>query len=472
MMRVEMTRDRGRIVVATADMHPGVGGLEPIAEEALIVVPPYGSSLDSSPKMPHELQSKIDPKSWACFWAYKRQSKEVQAKIRGFYAEMDCPPANKLRQSVTLIAHQQMFDVEEFVLVAMIFMFNAVSVFPAAADGEGRGTDFGSGLFETACRMSHSCKPNCTWISSQDGTKKLVRLILPVSKGEELTIAYIDSILLPTSDRRETLKASKNFACYCHRCCGPHDETRRFSCESRHCKGVHFVCQTEEEVEPLLSECTECQKEPTAAYAEALLEKENDFKREIDRIEYIADHGIQIDVTQRIKKLRPPHPYHYLAHSCFKIQGELYTQLQMYRLAAKANEAMVACYDKILGSDYNDRYAAFDCERLGDSLQHFNLDKSEQAYQRAVRILQITDGVCQPYSKCAINKLLAVQRRMNARGTKAVDPEHCALCGAPSRLRCSRCGTVAYCQKQHQVAHWKTIHKKQCAPKAGAPTPS
>jgi len=121
-----------------------------------------------------------------------------------------------------------MFDVEEFVLITMIFIFNAVSVHPAAADGQGKGTDFGSGLFETACRMSHSCKPNCTWISSQDGTKKLVRLILLVSKGEELTIAYIDSILLPTYARREILHASKNFVCRCQRCSGSSDETRRF----------------------------------------------------------------------------------------------------------------------------------------------------------------------------------------------------------------------------------------------------
>jgi len=164
---------------------------------------------------------------------------------------------------------------------------------------------------------------------------------------------------------------------------------------------------------------TECQREPTTAYADGLLEKEKDLTREIDRIEYIADHGIQIDVTQRIKRLRSPHPFHYLAHACFKIQGELYTQLQMYRVAAKANEAMVACNDNILGPDYHDRNVAFDCERLGDSLQHVDLDKSEQAYQRSVRILQITDGVCQPYSKCAINKLLAVQRRMIAREKKS-----------------------------------------------------
>jgi len=98
MLRVETTKDCGRIVVATADMDPGVGGLELIAEEALIVAPPYGSSLDSSPEMPYELKSKIDPKSWVCFWTYKRQSEEVQAKIRDFYAEINCPAAQKIRR--------------------------------------------------------------------------------------------------------------------------------------------------------------------------------------------------------------------------------------------------------------------------------------------------------------------------------------------------------------------------------------
>ena len=351
--------------------------------------------------------------------------------------------------------------------MSMVFNFNSVRVFPAAADGHGNGTDFGSGLFEIACRMSHSCSPNCCWISSQDGTKKLVRLIASVSEGEELTISYVDSLLLPTHVRRAELLQTKYFVCSCERCAKQeYDETRRFKCSLKRCPGVHFVIQTENEAEPKLSDCSKCGNVAEDSFVQNLLQQERGLKEEIDQIEFIADHGIQVDVTDRIRKLRPPHRFHHLAVPCYKIQGELYTQYRDYRNAARANEAVVACYDAIFREGVYDRNIAFACERLGDSLQNFNLAAAEKAFQRTVRILQVTDGVSQPYSKCAIGKLLSVQRRMLGHSVTIHDAERCALCGGASKLRCSRCRSVFYCQKQHQVIHWSELHKKQCRPKA------
>ena len=46
-------------------------------------------------------------------------------------------------------------------------------------------------------------------------------------------------------------------------------------------------------------------------------------------------------------------------------------------------------------------------------------------------------------------------------------PRACEHCGAredePKQYKvCARCGAVAYCCKEHQAAHWKAVHKRDC----------
>jgi len=138
-------------------------------------------------------------------------------------------------------------------------------------------------------------------------------------------------------------------------------------------------------------------------------------------------------------------------------------QIGEFRAATRANASMIACNDGILGEDYPVNILAFACERLGDSLQNVDLGKAEKIYQRSVRVLQIAYGFSHPYSKEAMNKLLSVQRRLRNASDKS---DHCALCGAVSAKKCSRCGRVVYCSRDHQMIHWKEVHKKQCKPKA------
>ena len=466
MITVEKTEDRGRIVVAAQNLVPGVTGTEVLAEVALVVFPKFGSPKDCSPPLPTGFPSNFSPQLWSDYWYYKSQPETVKAKVRGFYAELDGKLANSIRVGVSSFRGYENIVVEEFVLVNMVINFNAVILNPAPADGStGKGTNFGGGLFEISCCMSHSCKPNCCWISSQDGSMKIVRIVTSVQKGEELTINYLDGkgLLLPTHARRKMLRQSKMFDCRCKRCNSNYDDTRRFHCTTNMCPGVHFVQQMEEEDTPMVLACTVCSNEVTVDVSKSLLKQESELKSEIYRIEYTIDHGLQIDVTDRIKKLRPFHPFHYLSEACFEIQGELYLQLGDFRSAARVNNFMVACLDEILGEDYHDRSLAFACERVGDSLKNVDLKNAERNYQRTVRVLQITDGFSQPYSKAAMDKLFSIQRRLS---NEENEKDQCALCGAVSRKSCSCCGRVVYCSRDHQVIHWKKVHKKQCKPKA------
>ncbi|KAK7072642.1 hypothetical protein SK128_012619 [Halocaridina rubra] len=43
------------------------------------------------------------------------------------------------------------------------------------------------------------------------------------------------------------------------------------------------------------------------------------------------------------------------------------------------------------------------------------------------------------------------------------DASRCGSCGAKATLKCTACGTVYYCSKEHQKKHWK-VHKKECLP--------
>jgi SET domain-containing protein len=67
----------------------------------------------------------------------------------------------------------------------MAFNFNGVEVevgdYSEDADAP---ASLGVGLYATACRLNHSCSPNCGWYASETGAR-IVRALMPVAEGEE-----------------------------------------------------------------------------------------------------------------------------------------------------------------------------------------------------------------------------------------------------------------------------------------------
>jgi hypothetical protein len=141
------------------------------------------------------------------------------------------------------------------------------------------------------------------------------------------------------------------------------------------CPGVRFVRQAKEEDAPVVVACTVCSDEATKDFAMSLMKQKRTLKSEIENID---NHGFRINVTDRIKKLRTVHPFHYLSELCYKIQGELYMQIGEFRAATRANASMIAYRDGKFGEDYPVKNVlAFACERLGDSLQNVDLRNAE-----------------------------------------------------------------------------------------------
>lgn len=38
----------------------------------------------------------------------------------------------------------------------------------------------------------------------------------------------------------------------------------------------------------------------------------------------------------------------------------------------------------------------------------------------------------------------------------------CEVCGFPAPYRCSKCKSIYYCSKSHQLFHWKVCHQNEC----------
>ena len=90
-----------------------------------------------------------------------------------------------------------------------------------------KAEDESSALYITISRINHSCSPNVQWSYLEDKrTRKEVRVIRDIRKGEELLADYItdrESFLL-ASQRKKILKIGWNFNCFCSLCSSDHVE--------------------------------------------------------------------------------------------------------------------------------------------------------------------------------------------------------------------------------------------------------
>jgi hypothetical protein len=205
-------------------------------------------------------------------------------------------------------------------------------------------------------------------------------------------------------------------------------------------------------------------------------QQEESLQKELDRLNRLlnpdAEEGYDLHMSSqdyhKIHSLCPPHKLHYLAGDPFFIvqanqlqkEGDTKGRIQKCR-------DRLECYQAILGNEYPNVLTAVACQLLADALFEDNqLDTAEKMYQEAVRIFRITDGNDRPLSQNAVEKVLEVQQKM-ANGSSATDDASlCALCGAPAGNKCSRCGQVGYCSREHQKAHWLPVHKGNCQKKS------
>mmetsp|Transcript_19589 Transcript_19589/g.48218 ORF Transcript_19589/g.48218 Transcript_19589/m.48218 type:complete len:523 (-) Transcript_19589:33-1601(-) len=504
-VEVKQTENHGKALVSTKSLEPGPLGLTVFRETALLSIPIRGSFLDESGPVPDYLVEGAQ--MWTDWWSFQQQPKGIRDRILKMYKETDCPHAEALRIYLNEIAkktqeqrecegitlddddsrrYDVLQNIEDFIELVMVIKFNGVELYPPADDGSGPGTDYGHGLFEVACKMTHSCRPNCTWMTEPDGASKQIRAISKIQEGEELTVDYMGQSLSPTHERREDLLDSKGFLCNCARCSNQlGDDTRRFPCifqNTTTCPGVHLVDQPLTSNTARLLPCSVCNALSTDDYTNKRLEQESQLRKTVEDIKLVADEdddGCQLlSMAKQIQQLNPPHSCHSLAEKCYQLKADLYTMEGEYKLAAEACSKQLGCRVGILGEGHLNQGTAFCCERLGDVLQHVNVEEAEEAYKRSVRdLLVMRGGAPDPYSKCALDKLLNVQSaRMRIesvhlpldRGLQGIaDSPYshstvlhpCAVCGNGCTVLGEQGDGAMYCCEEHQRMHLSMVGK-------------
>lgn len=452
--KVKEIPNRGQALVATDSFDPGVTGLTILEDPAVLVSPKRGDPEDGSGEIPQVLARFIQPQFWTDYWTYQNHLyPEQQQQVLNMYHD---PESTK--QYVTLLSRSipkkildsLSLDLEEFVTVCMIVRANCVDVNGQRA------------LYPLSCRMNHSCKPNCYWYS-KDG-KRVVRLVTPIEKNEEFTIDYIESRFTPRKERQDLLQKTKSFTCQCRRCIAPYDDTRRFPCHECD-SGVHFVANDNDNKTTFLA-CNKCNTEASESYQKRLLKQEHAIELELTELDKMVESELPLseDDRSRLEKVKPPHPLHHLGtHMVFIARANSFKHADNLEKYIQACKERVDCFQAIL--NYPNVLSAVTCQMLADAYEYAQqYEEAELCYQKTVRMLQIVDGYDRPYSQNAISKLIQIQKQRQQQGSKS-NLTSCALCGAVADKKCSRCGQVQYCSREHQKAHWSEVHKQHCQAK-------
>ena len=117
--------------------------------------------------------------AFAAYWAFRDAPESVRAQVLSLYSPTSGAREQAYRERLLSSGCRTGEDVEETLKVFSVFNFNAVSVGRQNEDGSAGDDELGMGLYLLACRMNHSCAPNCTWLSDNEG-RRVVRAITPL----------------------------------------------------------------------------------------------------------------------------------------------------------------------------------------------------------------------------------------------------------------------------------------------------
>ena len=399
-----------------------------------------------------------------------------------------------------------------------------------------------------------------------------------LSEGEEISVSYMDGdfLLKLAPERRAELKARREFLCQCPRCSALGDDTRRFPCCSHTggnatlaataaktlpcggkqlggCGGHHMAVIQQQPLrgdshqqklqaagdksearrndssgvgeggggsDLRLTDCCECGRRAPTAWVDKMLREEAETTKEVVRLNAIVagtPGSLPANWLSLVRRLRPPHPRHRLAHAIGLLQWAPENAIGEPRAAAKALESVIAVQETIFGLQRSCMLNAPHRNLLGmvmlgmpiggcppanppptASQDRGNARAACDALRRAAREQMVAfgpvaTGVRATWSTDVEKDLLDAQMRLLPEDAAAlVSLKACSFCGsvrvvadqgnsgrgasggvaavAVAMPKCGRCGRAAYCCREHQAIQWP-LHKKSCRLRAaGAPT--
>jgi hypothetical protein len=374
-----------------------------------------------------------------------------------------------------------------FVKIASIMRINSFEI------------DGGRCIFAVACRISHSCRPNC--VIELSDSRCICRCILPVTEGEELTIEYnLQHRFIPICERRRIHAQTKDFTCHCQRCDAEGDDTRQFPCFDTDCPGQHscrapldhrplaFADQKYLGVEyeaPHLLACKVCHRLPSWDYQFEQLLKEETLgtltrtlqeeyclldERDVAGTKQLLVHIAALSYPALHSAAIPLNDFVLEVHwDLFKLCGDSVGLAEAGVRALAPFEHMAlfpndtTCSHLLAAGLACATAADEDTERLAQAVEYL---------RRALRMYMVLAGreraLSQYHARLAdaLLKLQALQE--GGGGHNGQHAAHCAFCeesptaAAMTLSLCGQCQLVPYCSVPCQQAHWK-VHKAHCA---------
>jgi len=94
----------------------------------------------------------------------------------------------------------------------------AYRIFISNALPQGRGAEAtGAGVYETLCKINHSCLPSCHFSWNSNQREEVVHAVRDIPAGEELSVTYIEPFASRDA-RRRRLQDRFGFLCACPSC--------------------------------------------------------------------------------------------------------------------------------------------------------------------------------------------------------------------------------------------------------------
>mmetsp|Transcript_14843 Transcript_14843/g.39776 ORF Transcript_14843/g.39776 Transcript_14843/m.39776 type:complete len:383 (-) Transcript_14843:105-1253(-) len=253
-------------------------------------------------------------------------------------------------------------------------------------------------LFALACRISHSCAPNCCRVILPDG-RILIRAVRAITPNEELTISYPreNHILEDSRTRARMLSDTHGFVCDCVRCVEK-DDMRAFQCDTPTCRkrgGQVWLAASNAPESFRCSPCSKCGERPTEDAVSRLVTKEEQLRQVAQLLDRNQEQITSVKPLLELHQacvamgMSPTHEIRYLAKSMledwYKLLGAFGKPLThalerahaVHALVPSAPWAMSTALEHVADSAagcaninwfYDQKLLAMGAMMLGDSL--------------------------------------------------------------------------------------------------------
>ncbi|XP_021285151.1 LOW QUALITY PROTEIN: histone-lysine N-methyltransferase ASHR1-like [Herrania umbratica] len=256
----------------------------------------------------------------------------------------------------------------------------------------------GIGLYPVMSIINHSCLPNAVLVF--EGKLAVLRALLPVEKGDEYFVSYID-LSRPTRHRQNDLNAKYHFLCLCHRC-RKFDEIDdqildALKCKHGKCDGF-LVDKDGFYSRDQKFECSKCGRVRTSKTEKKAKDKLEPLL--VKGRSHFADRNFQeaLSTYKRVEEatLDLYHPSSFsvmivrnLLTKLYMKTGDIKAALECCRLTTSGHERLLQREDPVLGLHY---YARGMLEWAEG-----NKEESLNYLNKAANILRITHGTNFPF---------------------------------------------------------------------------